>query len=193
MNPSRRVFDALAGEYDRWFDGHREVWEAQLRMLRPAVPRSGRGLELGVGSGRFAGPLGIRSGIDPSRGLLALAQRRGIAVVQGEGEHLPYRAGSFDYVLMMTVICYLDDPAAVFREVFRVLSGGGVLVAGFIERNGEIARQGRQEGTAGRFLRYARFPSAGDVKGFCGRAGFSGISVVRRDRGFCVMSAKKER
>jgi len=107
--PSRRIFDKHAGDYDRWFDEHNDVYQAQVRMLRGAVPGHGSGLEVGVGSGRFAVPLGICCGIDPSRGLVRMAQQRGIEVVLGEGEHLPYRAGSFDYVLMMTVIGFLED------------------------------------------------------------------------------------
>ncbi len=109
MIPSRRIFDKHAGDYDRWFDEHNDVYQAQVRMLRGAVPGHGSGLEVGVGSGRFAVPLGICCGIDPSRGLVRMAQQRGIEVVLGEGEHLPYRAGSFDYVLMMTVIGFLED------------------------------------------------------------------------------------
>jgi hypothetical protein len=59
MIPSRRVFEDHAGDYDRWFDEHNDTYQAQLRMLRKALPDDGRGLEVGVGSGRFAVPLGI--------------------------------------------------------------------------------------------------------------------------------------
>jgi len=52
MIPSRHVFDELAEEYDHWFDERGAVYGAQLSMLLPAVPRSGRGLEGGVGPGR---------------------------------------------------------------------------------------------------------------------------------------------
>ena len=106
-------------------------------MLRDVVPHTGRGLEVGAGSGRFAVPLGICCGIDPSPGLGKMAQQRGIEMVMGEGEHLPYRAGTFDHVLMMTVICFLEDAVPVFREVHRVIRPGGILVAGFIEAGGE--------------------------------------------------------
>jgi hypothetical protein len=78
MIPSRCVFDEYAGDYDRWFDEQSSVYQAQLRLLRTAVPAHGRGLEVGVGSGRFAVPLGIHCGIDPSRGLASMAQRRGV-------------------------------------------------------------------------------------------------------------------
>lgn len=191
MNPARRVFEELAGEYDRWYDDHAEVYAAELRTLRPAVPSSGRGLEAGIGSGRFAGPLGIGYGIDPSRELLRMAKGRGVEVVQGEGEHLPYRTGAFDYVLMMTVICFVPDPLPLFREAFRVLKPGGELVAGFLEREGEIAVRYQQEKTKGRFLRHARFPSVEEVTGFFSGPGFLRPSVVWRTRGFCVMKGMK--
>ena len=68
MIPSRRVFEDHAGDYDRWFDEHGVVYQAQLRMLRGAIPDHGRGLEVGpgrpfpMGSGRTTGhPNGYRS------------------------------------------------------------------------------------------------------------------------------------
>ena len=94
MIPLRRVFDEYASDYDTWFDEHDDVFQAQQRMLRAAIPHQGQGLEVGVGLGRFAVPSGIRYGIDPSRELIRRAQRRGIEVVRGEGEHLPYRTSS---------------------------------------------------------------------------------------------------
>ena len=188
---SRHVFDEYASDYDTWFDEHDDVFQAQQRMLRAAIPHQGQGLEVGVGSGRFAVPSGIRYGIDPSRELILRAQRRGIEVVRGEGEHLPYRTSSFDYVLMMTVICFLDDVIAVFREVNRVLKPGGILVAGFIEKDGEIYRIYQGETTKGRFLRFAHFRTAEEVDGFFMDAGFAQVSVFKRTRGFCFMNGRK--
>jgi ubiquinone/menaquinone biosynthesis C-methylase UbiE len=189
--PARRVFDDFAGDYDRWFDDHGDTHEAQVRLLRDAVPQTGRGLEVGVGSGRFAVPLGIRCGIDPSSKLIEMARTRGIEVVLGVGEHLPYPAETFDYVLMMTVICYLENPLAVLNEIFRVLVKGGDLILGFIEKDGEIALQYQQEKTKGRFLRFARFRTDDEVALLAEYAGFSDVSIIRRTRGFCVMKGMK--
>ncbi len=191
MIPSRRVFEDYAGDYDHWFDEHGAVYEAQVRMLRDAVPRTGRGLEVGVGSGRFAVPLGIGHGIDPSRNLLQIAKNQGTEFVLGEGEHLPYRAGSFDYVLMMTVICFLDDVGQVFREVNRVLRPRGMLVVGFIEKDGEIYRRSQREPIKGRFLRFAKFRAVEDVTRFFREAEFIEVSVIERTGGFCVMNGRK--
>jgi len=192
MNPSRRVFEDHAGDYDRWFDEHNDVYQAQVRILQGAIPDHGCGLELGVGSGRFAVPLGIHGGIDPSLELLLMAKRRGIEVVCGEGEHLPYREGSFDYVLMMTVICFLEDVMAVFREVHRVLMPGGTLIAGFIEEGGQIQRIYHDESTKGRFLQFAKFRTVAEVDRFFKDTGFARVSAIKRSRGFCVMNGRKQ-
>jgi ubiquinone/menaquinone biosynthesis C-methylase UbiE len=191
MIPSRHVFEDYASDYDHWFDEHGTVYEAQVRMLRDAVPRTGRGLEVGVGSGRFAVPLGIGFGIDPSRNLLRMAKSRGTEVVIGEGEYLPYRAASFDYVLMMTVICFLGDVEVVFREVNRVLRPDGILVVGFIEKDGEIYRKYQHEPIKGRFLRFAAYWTIEDVTRFFRNAGFVQVSVIERTGGFCIMNGRK--
>jgi SAM-dependent methyltransferase len=157
MNAKCRVFEELAADYDRWFDDHAEVYGAQLQLLKRAVPSSGLGLEAGVGSGPFAAPSDICCGIDPSFPLAKMAKSRGVEVTIGVGENLPYRSGSFDHAVMMAVICFLDDIAGVLREIFRILSMSGIIVPGFVERDGEIFRHYRAEPEKGRFLRPARF------------------------------------
>ena len=193
MISSRRVFNEFAGDYDRWFDHHGEIYYAQIRLLREAVPQNGRGLEVGIGSGRFAVPLGICYGVDPSRKLIEMAKTRGIEVVLGEGEHLPYRAGIFDYVLTMTVICFLKNPRGVLQEISRVLVKSGDLILGFIDKDGEIAMHYQREKTKGRFLRFARFLTVNEVAGLMEEAGFTDVSVIRKTRGFCVIDGKNNK
>jgi len=152
----------------------------------------GLGLEVGVGLGRFAAPLGIRCGIDPSFPLAEMAKRRSVEVAIVVGEHLPYRSGSFDYAVMMTVICFLDDMAKVLREGFRLLAPSGIIVLGFIEQDGEILRHYRAEPEKGRFLRHARFHSSDAVIQKIHDAGFSRVEVTTREHGFCVLSGEKK-
>ncbi|MEN6395524.1 MAG: class I SAM-dependent methyltransferase [Methanoregula sp.] len=192
MIPSRSVFDEFANDYDRWFDDHGAVYEAQLRMLRGAVPFFGRGLEVGVGSGRFAVPFGIGYGIDPSHNLLKIAKMRGVEVVRGEAEHLPYRAGSFDYMLMMTVICFIDNVMEAFSEAHRLLKPGGILVVGFIEAGGEISQKYQNASIKGRFLKYAQFRITKEVDTFFKDAGFVKVSVIKKAQGFCVVNGRKQ-
>jgi len=192
MIPSRLIFEERAGDYDSWFNEHNSVYHDQLRILHRAVPCFQRGLEVGVASGRFAVPLGIHRGIDPSHNLALMAKHRDIEVALGEAEHLPYRAGSFDFVLMMTVICFLENIPRGFQETYRVLGPGGTFVAGFIEAGGEIFQKYRHEPVKGRFLRFARFRTCDEVFGFFKDAGFEDVSVLQRERGFCVMSGRKK-
>jgi ubiquinone/menaquinone biosynthesis C-methylase UbiE len=160
-------------------------------MLRKVVPVFQRGLEVGVGSGRFAVPLGISRGIDPSQNLALMARHRTIEVARGEAEHLPYRAGSFDFVLMMTVICFLDTIPRAFQETYRVLGPGGTFVAGFIEAGGELFQKYRHEPVKGRFLQFATFRTCDEVFGFFKDAGFGDVSVLHREHGFCIIRGRK--
>jgi len=87
-------------------------------------------------------------------------------------------------VLKMTVICFLENPAAVLREMYRVLAPGGTLIVGFIEKDGEIARHYLPQKIKGRFLRFAQFRMTGEVANFLKEAGFISVTEKIRTRGF---------
>jgi len=192
MKQAVAVFDRFASDYDRWFDTHKAIYEGQLAAIRPHTTLHGRALEVGVGSGRFAVPLGIRYGLDPSRQLLAMARQREIEAIQGTGESLPYRSCTFDFVLMMTVICFMDTIDQPFQEACRVLHPGGTLVIGFIEMDGEIARQERERTSPGRFLRFAKFRSAEEVRDSLIRAGFTGCNMRDNLHGLTLITSQKK-
>lgn len=192
MNPLVQHFDTYAEEYDRWFDTHPELYREQLAVLRSIVPYPGRGLEIGVGSGRFAAPLGIEYGLDPSVPPLSRAYSREVEPVRGIAEFLPYRAGIFDSVLMMTVICFMENITQPFKEAYRVLRPGGTIVIGFMETGGELALQERERSTPGRFLRYAEFRSTEEVTTTLAAARFSAISFKGNLHGLCFVTAQKE-
>lgn len=145
-------FQRTAESYDAWYDAHPALYRTELAALRKAVPRRGRGLEIGVGTGRFASPLSVRYGLDPSPGMLALAGRRGIRAVRGVGEALPFRSASFDLVLIAFVIEFVDDLAGFLGEAARVLRGRGRLVVGFMDKDGAWGRHFHRTSEAGRFF-----------------------------------------
>ncbi|MFZ3012533.1 MAG: class I SAM-dependent methyltransferase [Nitrospira sp.] len=173
--PVVNVFEQYAQEYDEWFDGHESVYEAELAALRKSLPPSGLGIEVGVGTGRFAVSLGIRFGIDPSRRMLAIARQRGLRVCQAVGERLPFRDGQFDLVLLVTVICFVDDVPTFLRELNRVLKSGGHLVIGFINRDSELGRLYETRKEASAFYRDARFYSVAEVADRVKAAGFGSL------------------
>jgi ubiquinone/menaquinone biosynthesis C-methylase UbiE len=71
------VFDIHAERYDRWYNDHKIIYRQELQLIRHYSGALGWDLEIGVGTGRFAAPLGIRLGIDPSLPMLRIAKTRG--------------------------------------------------------------------------------------------------------------------
>jgi SAM-dependent methyltransferase len=93
-------------------------------------------------------------------------------------------------VLLVTVICFLDDPLPAFREIHRILVPQGTFILGFIEREGQIAWKYTREGGKRRFLSRARFYSSGEVQSLLNCTGFRVVRVDSR-AGFCIIAAQK--
>lgn len=170
-------FDTHPDRYDDWFDRHRAAYESELAVLRALLPPEGGGMEIGVGTGRFAGPLGLRHGIDPSPAMRARARQRGIEVKDGVAEDLPYPDERFDAALMTTTLCYLDDSERAFAEARRVLRSGGVFVVGFIDRDGPLGRCYEREQTENPFYRGACFHAASEIVQLFEDAGFENLQA----------------
>jgi SAM-dependent methyltransferase len=175
------VFDALAGRYDEWYERPfgRSAFAAEVACLRRVLPPFRRGLEVGVGTGRFASALGIGTGLDPSRAELVIARSRAVEPVQGVGEALPFRSESFDLVLIVVTLCFVDDPARVLAESARVLVPGGSVVLGLIVRESPWADFYLKKARAGHpIYRLARFYAYREVLGLLGAAGFKAGPVA---------------
>jgi len=151
------AFDVHAARYDEWFECHPGVYQSELMALRAFLPVAGFGLEVGVGGARFAAPLGIAVGLDPSMAMLRHAWQRGVEVVTGRAEALPFRAECFDSVLVVTTLCFVDSPARMLCEASRVLKPQGRLVVGFIDRDSPIGRGYLAHQAESVFYRDARF------------------------------------
>jgi SAM-dependent methyltransferase len=88
-------------------------------------------LEVGVGTGRIAVPLGREgltvTGVDASKGMLGRARDKGVArLVRGSAYALPFSDGAFDGALFVHVLHLLDRPGAALREACRVARTGAV-------------------------------------------------------------------
>lgn len=185
------VFEQFAWEYDHWFDAHPTEYHAELARVRHLLgPPDSRAIEVGIGSGRFAGPLGITLGIEPSHALGRMARQRGIEIIHGRAEAIPIRDGSCSSVLMVTVICFLDDPVQAFREIHRILVPQGTFILGYIEREGQVARKYLHDKEKHRFLASARFYSSDEVEALLCGTGFR-VTEVDSQAGFCVIAAQK--
>lgn len=166
------TFDRATGRYEAWFLKHRNAYQAELRAVRELTAVAGSAIEIGVGSGRFAAPLGIPLGLDPSPGMLAIARTRGIETILGVAEDLPFSGSSFDLVLMVTTVCFLDDVQQAFREARRILRRGGNIVLGFVDRASPLGQSYFAHHNESLFYRSARFYTVEEVLRYLADTGF---------------------
>lgn len=171
--PKIAPFEANPQRYEAWFNRHTAAYLSELLALRALVPWFGRSLEIGVGSARFAAPLGIEVGVDPSPAMLSLAAARGIKAVQATAERLPFPSACFDCALIVTTVCFVDSPARMLAEAHRVLCDSGRLVIGFIDRNSPLGQDYLAHQRKSVFYRQATFYAAGEIERLLYQAGFS--------------------
>ncbi len=156
---SWKVFERLSEHYDSWYFKHLEILESEVRAIK-ALDLKGLGLDVGIGSGIFASKVKVQVGIDASKRMLKISRKRGIQVVRALAEYLPFSEETFDYVLIIVTLCFLDKPEITLKETFRVLKPNGVLVACIIVRDspwGQLYARMAERGH--RFYRFAHFYS----------------------------------
>ncbi len=160
---SNKIYNQFSEEYDQWFERHENLYKSELLALQQAIPIGRKGLEVGVGTGRFAQALNIPYGVEPSRAMANLARKRGIEVVEGMAENLPFEAATFDFVLMVTVDCFLSDIPKAFSEIYRVLKPMGAIIIGMINKTSPIGQQYEKEKSHNKFYKEAHFHSVEEM------------------------------
>jgi len=174
--PGLDAFDNNVRRYEAWFEENPFAYVSELHALQALLPLSENGIELGIGTGRFAFPLGIRTGVDPSRAMAELARKKGIEVFFGVAENLPFKDTTFDFILMVTTICFLDDIDLAFQESYRVLKPGGSLIIGFVDKNSPIGKAYLLRKSESLFYKDATFYSVDELLPHLTTAGFKTFS-----------------
>jgi ubiquinone/menaquinone biosynthesis C-methylase UbiE len=170
--PITKPFDEHRDQYEKWFEENHYAYLSEIEAIKRLLPEDKTGVEIGVGTGRFAEPLGISYGVDPSEKMIEIAGQRGINADKSAGEKLPYKDKTFDFALMVTTICFLDDINKSFAEVNRILKLNGEFIAGFVDKYSHIGRKYKQIQHENEFYKYAKFYSVEDVKKAMFNAGF---------------------
>lgn len=123
MSDIIRAFDEASQFYEDWYREPigAQVYQAELQGLELLLPARGLGVEIGAGTGAFAGGLDNEDRVviclDPSSGMLAKAAEKGLHAVLGVGETTPFRETIFDFAYMVVVIEFLPDPQTVLESV----------------------------------------------------------------------------
>ena len=171
------VFDKNVQDYESWYDKYPEVYESELAALREQfakLPENISGIQVGVGTGRFAHPLGIKEGIEPSDEMAKKAINRNVEILKGVAEQLPYGDLQFDFVLFVTV-CHLDDIKLAFEQAYRVLKHKGDIIVGFLDKDCPIAKEYIERRQYSTFFRKAQFYSVDYIKQLIDEVGFKNL------------------
>lgn len=172
MMANVKIYDNHASEYDAWFDKHNLWFRSEVAALQKVLPLKGKGIEVGIGSGQFAKALGVDEGVEPSESMAALARQRGLKVLNGTAEKLPYEGSSLDFVLMITVDCFLDDMHKAFEETHRVLKPGGALIIGMIDKSSPLGAIYQEKKKDNVFYCEATFHTVEEVTSALKKTGF---------------------
>jgi len=171
------VFDKYYKKYDAWYEKNKFAYLSEIRALRKVVPKKGEGLEIGVGTGRFASRLGIKYGVDPSENMLKISKKRGIDVHHAQGERLPFDSLVFDYVAIIITLCFVKDPIKVLIEAKRVLKNRGKVIVGIIDKDSFLGRFYQRKKSL--FYKQAHFFGVKEVTDLLKMSGFARISYYQ--------------
>jgi demethylmenaquinone methyltransferase/2-methoxy-6-polyprenyl-1,4-benzoquinol methylase len=139
-----QLFAGLPAHYDRvgafMSFGQDPRWRRAMVEAVQVGPAA-RVLDVATGTGMVAEAVVKRYGcsvvgVDQSEEMLAGAEARRVQdenlaarleLVRAEAEHLPFADVEFDALTFTYLLRYVDDPAAVMRELARVVKPGGIV------------------------------------------------------------------
>ena len=165
-------FEKYSEKYEDWFEKNKFVYESEIQAIKELFPKVKKSIEIGVGSGKFAMPLGIKIGIDPSPRMRKIAEKRGIEVIDATAEELPFENSQFELALMVTSICFVDNLDLAFREIYRILKPDGYLIIGFVDKDSSLGKLYQQHKKKSLFYKIATFYSTKEVVYNLSKVGF---------------------
>ncbi len=168
-------FDEYSNEYDNWFIKNQNIYNSELNAIKSFISPGLYGIEIGVGTGRFAKPLCIEMGVEPSNYMAKIARSRGIKVFNGVAENLPIGDAEFDFSLMVTAICFFDDVKKAFKEAYRILKHDGFLVVAFIDKESKLGRFYKGHKQNNKFYKNATFYSVKEITDLLISEGFKNL------------------
>ena len=167
-------------DYEAWYATPRGHWigetEYALAARSLVAQQDDSLLDIGCGTGWFTRRAAadglVVTGLDPNAAWLDYARAHSSPAlnwVEGDARHLPFADASFDHVLSIAALCFVDDERRAVAEAVRVARRGFAL--GWLNRASLLYGQKGRHGGSGAY-RGARWHTPREV-----RALFSGLPV----------------
>jgi SAM-dependent methyltransferase len=125
---------SLLPDYSRQaetYDATRAASPSVLGPLREALAGApGRRLaDVGGGTGNYARALAAEGWdclvVDRSPGMLARAAAKGLRTLEADAQDLPFPDGTFDAVMLVSMLHHVEQPRRAIAEACRVVVGSG--------------------------------------------------------------------
>lgn len=168
----KRYFETHYINYEQWYDDHPKEYGEQIEFLRKILPK-GKGVEIGVGTGRFASALGIEYGVDYVSEMVETSRKKGIKGYLSDAANLPFEDKTFDYSFSIVTMCFLDRPLEALKESRRIARE---VITVILDRDCEYI-QNIMRNPRG-FYRYATFYNEKELTEMYREAGFTRVRVI---------------
>ena len=128
------AFDEYASAYDSWFFDNQNLLTSELKLVAHFLDKHSEILSVGCGSGLFEMLLAndydihIKHGIEPSKDMAEVAEKRGIKVDVSPAETCEIEANKFDIIMFNGSVSYITDLDLCIKKAFAALKRGGKLV-----------------------------------------------------------------
>ncbi len=133
MSNEKQKFDGYANQYDEWFMENDNLFTSELRLFKKVLGdyEGKKLLSVGCGSGLFESYIDCSGveGIEPSRDMGAIAEKRGVNVIKyGIIEDVDLPENTYDIIYFNGSSSYMEDLYPVYEKSLKALKADGKLI-----------------------------------------------------------------
>ena len=160
-------FSAFAEKYDAWYDSEegKILYENEKKCIKTLLKGCEKILEIGVGTGRFSVLANQAIGVDIAFPSLKIAKKRGALAIQARAERLPFKDETFECIMFIVTLSFVEDLVKALLEAKRVLKKNGKIIICEIFKESELGKLYEEKKKKGHpFYSYATFYSFSEFK-----------------------------
>ena len=133
MTDTKQKFDGFANLYDEWFMVNGNLFASELALFKKVLGdiEGKKILSVGCGSGLFESYIDCTNveGIEPSKDMGTIAEKRGINVIAfGVIEDIDMPEEAYDIIYFNGSSSYLEELTPVYEKSLKALKPGGRLI-----------------------------------------------------------------